>query len=36
MFNILILGGSGFVGRSVCERLVERSGGAGGDRKSVV
>ena len=30
MFNILILGGSGFVGRSVCERLVERSGGAGG------
>ena len=28
--NILVLGGSGFVGRSVCERLVERSGGAGG------
>ena len=28
--NILILGGSGFVGRSVCDRLVERSGGAGG------
>jgi NADH dehydrogenase len=27
--NILILGGSGFVGRSVCEKLVERSGGAG-------
>ena len=30
MFNILVLGGSGFVGRSVCERLVERSGGASG------
>jgi uncharacterized protein YbjT (DUF2867 family) len=30
MFNILVLGGSGFVGRSVCEKLVERSGGAGG------
>lgn len=28
--NILILGGSGFVGRSVCDKLVERSGGAGG------
>jgi uncharacterized protein YbjT (DUF2867 family) len=28
--NILVLGGSGFVGRSLCERLVERSGGAGG------
>lgn len=28
--NILVLGGSGFVGRSVCEKLVERSGGAGG------
>jgi len=28
--NILVLGGTGFVGRSVCERLVERSGGAGG------
>lgn len=27
--RILLLGGSGFVGRSVCERLVERSGGAG-------
>lgn len=30
MSNVLILGGSGFVGRSVCEKLVERSGGAGG------
>ena len=30
MNNILILGGSGFVGRSVCDKLVERSGGAGG------
>jgi len=28
--NILILGGTGFVGRSVCERLVRRSGGSGG------
>ncbi|GAP37597.1 complex I NDUFA9 subunit family protein [Piscinibacter sakaiensis] len=28
--RILVLGGSGFVGRSVCERLVARSGGAGG------
>ena len=28
--NILVLGGSGFIGRSVCERLVERSGGASG------
>jgi uncharacterized protein YbjT (DUF2867 family) len=28
--NILILGGTGFVGRSVCDKLVERSGGAGG------
>lgn len=27
--NILILGGTGFVGRSLCERLVERSGGGG-------
>jgi NADH dehydrogenase len=26
----LVLGGSGFVGRSVCEKLVERSNGAGG------
>lgn len=30
MSNVLILGGTGFVGRSVCEKLVERSGGAGG------
>ncbi|MEO8081810.1 MAG: complex I NDUFA9 subunit family protein [Caldimonas sp.] len=30
MYNILILGGTGFVGQSVCERLVERSGAAGG------
>ncbi|WP_298829321.1 complex I NDUFA9 subunit family protein [uncultured Piscinibacter sp.] len=30
MENILVLGGTGFVGRSVCEKLVERSGGAGG------
>ncbi|MCU0967895.1 MAG: complex I NDUFA9 subunit family protein [Rubrivivax sp.] len=30
MRNILVLGGTGFVGRSTCERLVERSGGAGG------
>lgn len=29
MNNILVLGGSGFVGRSVCEHLVERSGGFG-------
>ena len=28
--NVVVLGGSGFVGRSVCEKLVERSGGAGG------
>jgi uncharacterized protein YbjT (DUF2867 family) len=28
--NVIVLGGSGFVGRSVCEKLVERSGGAGG------
>ena len=28
--NILVLGGSGFVGRSLCEKLVEQSGGAGG------
>jgi uncharacterized protein YbjT (DUF2867 family) len=28
--NILILGATGFVGRSVCEKLVERSGGADG------
>lgn len=30
MFNFLVLGATGFVGRSVCERLVERSGGADG------
>ena len=30
MNNILVLGGTGFVGRSVCEKLVERCGGAGG------
>ena len=30
MNNILVLGGSGFVGRSVCDKLVERSNGAGG------
>ena len=28
--NILVLGGSGFVGRCLCEKLVEQSGGAGG------
>jgi NADH dehydrogenase len=28
--NILVLGGTGFVGRSVCEQLVERAAGAGG------
>lgn len=28
--NILVLGGTGFVGRSVVERLVERNGGGGG------
>jgi uncharacterized protein YbjT (DUF2867 family) len=28
--NLLILGATGFVGRSVCEKLVERSGGADG------
>jgi uncharacterized protein YbjT (DUF2867 family) len=28
--NILVLGGTGFVGRSVCEKLVERNGGGGG------
>ncbi|MEO8278262.1 MAG: complex I NDUFA9 subunit family protein [Ideonella sp.] len=28
--NILVLGGTGFVGASLCERLVARSGGAGG------
>ncbi|MFN6994219.1 MAG: complex I NDUFA9 subunit family protein [Aquincola tertiaricarbonis] len=30
MRNILVLGGTGFVGRAVAERLVRRSGGAGG------
>lgn len=28
--RILVLGGTGFVGRSVCARLVRRNGGAGG------
>ena len=28
--RILVLGGTGFVGSSVCEKLVERNGGAGG------
>jgi NADH dehydrogenase len=28
--RILVLGGTGFVGRSVCERLCDRSGGASG------
>lgn len=28
--NILVLGGTGFVGRAVCEQLVERGGGTGG------
>ena len=28
--RILVLGGTGFVGSSVCEKLVERSNGAGG------
>lgn len=28
--QIVVTGGSGFVGRSVCEKLVQRSGGAGG------
>jgi uncharacterized protein YbjT (DUF2867 family) len=32
--NILVLGGTGFVGRCLCEKLVERSGG-GGDRITV-
>lgn len=32
--NILVLGGTGFVGRAVCERLVERNGG--GDGRLVV
>lgn len=30
MNNILVLGATGFVGRSVCEKLVERSGGGDG------
>jgi NADH dehydrogenase len=30
MTDVLVLGGSGFVGRSVCEHLVRRSGGASG------
>jgi NADH dehydrogenase len=30
MTTILVLGGTGFVGRAVCARLVTRSGGAGG------
>lgn len=29
-FHILVLGGTGFIGRSVCERLVERANGASG------
>jgi uncharacterized protein YbjT (DUF2867 family) len=29
MKNIVVLGGTGFVGRAVCERLVERNSGAG-------
>lgn len=29
--RIVVLGGTGFVGRAVCERLVERAGGAGAD-----
>lgn len=29
-YKILVLGATGFVGRSVCEKLIERSGGAGG------
>ncbi len=30
MSNVLVLGGTGFVGRSVCARLVERAGAADG------
>jgi len=30
MFNTLVLGGTGFLGRDVCEKLVERSGGTEG------
>lgn len=29
--RLLVLGGTGFVGRSVCELLVDRSGGGGGE-----
>ena len=29
--NMLITGGTGFVGRALCDLLVERSGGAGGE-----
>ena len=29
-FELLVLGATGFVGQSVCEKLVERSGAAGG------
>ena len=32
MFKILVLGATGFVGSSVCERLVERSGGGADGR----
>lgn len=28
--NILVLGGTGFVGRSVCAKLIDRNGGGGG------
>jgi len=30
VYKLLVLGATGFVGQSVCEKLVERSGGAGG------
>ena len=30
MNNILVIGGTGFVGRAVCEHLVQRNGGGGG------
>jgi NADH dehydrogenase len=29
--RLLVLGGTGFVGRQLCSTLVERSGGAAGD-----